>query len=130
MRVVYNTCKLGSFFSLKSGVPLVLQSNVVYQFTCRLDADTIYIGKTIRSLATRAKEHLRPTASRRDTAVTTHLRTCEPCQSATLNDFKVLRNCTTDHECHLFEALLIKRYRPSLNNQLYMNGAGATLKLF
>ena len=89
MRAVYNTCQLGSFFSLKSGVPLALKSNVVYKFTCRLDADTFYIGKTIRSLATRAKEHLRPTESMRDTAVTTHVRTCEPCQSATINDFKV-----------------------------------------
>ena len=34
-----------------------LMANVVYQFTCLRDANSTYIGKTIRHLATRVKEH-------------------------------------------------------------------------
>ena len=40
---VYTSCKVGDFFSLKSSTPLTLVSNVVYKFTCLLDADMTYI---------------------------------------------------------------------------------------
>ena len=37
--------------------PMPLMANVVYQFTCLRDANSTYIGKTVRHLATRVTEH-------------------------------------------------------------------------
>ena len=34
-----------------------LMANVVYQFACLRDANSTYIGKTIRHLATKVREH-------------------------------------------------------------------------
>ena len=48
VNVLYDTCKIGSFFSLKSQPPKALLSNVVYQFKCKHDANLTYLGKTKR----------------------------------------------------------------------------------
>ena len=129
MRGAFKSCKIGEFFSLKSSIPHSLRANVVYKFTCRLDAATFYIGKTKRQLARRVLEHLRP-ADGKDTAVTTHLRSCIPCQSVDVNDFSILRSCSNNGECLGHEALLIKRLKPPLNTQLHESGTETSLKIF
>ena len=42
VNILYDTCKVGSFFSLKSQTPKALMSNVVYKFTCKHDANLTY----------------------------------------------------------------------------------------
>ena len=65
------------FFSLKCRTPLPSLANVVYKFKCLHDANNIYIGKTIRHLATRVKEH---GTSPSNSAVSNHLTSCETCK--------------------------------------------------
>ena len=47
-----------NYFNLKSNIPALLLSNVVYRFSCPCDASLTYIGKSTRHVVTRAKEHL------------------------------------------------------------------------
>ena len=56
IRIVFTSFKVKNYFSLKCRTPLPLLANVVYKFKCLRDANNIYIGKTIRHLATRVKE--------------------------------------------------------------------------
>ena len=55
--IVYKTTKVQEYFSLKSKTPLVLNSNVVYKFTCSHDVNVTYIGTSARHLSIRAGEH-------------------------------------------------------------------------
>ena len=56
----YTSCKVSSFFTLKSTTPHALRARIVYKFTCLKDSDTYYIGKSKRHLITRAMEHITP----------------------------------------------------------------------
>ena len=78
MNVVYKSCKLSSFFSLKDKTPLPLLSKVVYKFSCLRDANFTYIGETTRPLTIRVNEHLNK--KRCTTAVGKHIRNCEECK--------------------------------------------------
>ena len=53
VNIIYDSCKVGSLFSLKSQTPKALLSNVVYKFTCKHDANISYLGKTKRHMITR-----------------------------------------------------------------------------
>ena len=48
----------------------------------------------------------------------------------TLNNFTVLRRCNLDFHTENYEALLIRKYNPSLYRQFYANGASYLLKIF
>ena len=74
IRIVFTSFKVKNYFSLKCRTPLPLLANVVYKFKCLRDANNIYIGKTIRHLATRVKEH---GTSPSPSAVSNHLSSCE-----------------------------------------------------
>ncbi len=75
MKVIYTSFKVKNYFSVKPRTPLPLLANVVYKFKSLCDANNTYIGKTLRHLATRVKEH-----STRPSAVKDHLSSCIPCQ--------------------------------------------------
>ena len=57
VKLVFTTCKLSSFFSLKDRVPFELQSFVVYKFVCN-GCSAMYVGMTCSHLSTRIKQHL------------------------------------------------------------------------
>ena len=129
LRGTFTTCKVGDFFSLKSCVPLAIRSNVVYKFTCLCDTSKFYLGKTKRHLVTRVGEHLGP-QEKSPTAVNAHRSTCVPCQSATFDNFQVLRSCRDDYEVSIHEALMIRKSQPALNKQAPNMGASLLLKEF
>ena len=113
-------------------MPSALASNVIYKYTCSLDANISYIGKTIRHLTTRAQEHT-SAAGEKTTAVCDHIAICDSCQASVradvMSNFTVIRHCTKwDIDFH--EALLIKKFKPVLNIQLFRSGANAVLKIF
>ena len=128
---VYVATKVGDLFSLKSKVPLSLSSDVVYKYTCSLDPSTSYIGKTERHLIVRAREHLDVRGE--GSAVGDHVASCEDCQTAVRSDplcnFTVLRRCNK-YDVEFYEALLIKRFQPILNRQLFRSGSNKVLKIF
>ena len=75
IKVVFSSFKVKNYSSLKCHTPMPLMANVVYQFTCLRDANSTYIGKTIRHLATRVREH---TTS--PSVIKEHLSSCTTCK--------------------------------------------------
>ena len=55
--IVFTSFKFQNYFSLKCRTPLTLLANVVYLSKCSCDTNKIYVGKTMRHLATRIKEN-------------------------------------------------------------------------
>ena len=129
LRTVYTTCKVGDFFSLKAQSPFLLASNVVYRFTCSLDVNTSYIGKTERHLIARVKEHL-DLQGKKQSAVKDHIKDCAACQANTsIDNFTILKHCKNYRDVNVHETFLIRHHKPSLNVQLFNNG-GCLLKIY
>ena len=126
VRVVFTSFKVKNYFSLKCRAPLPLLANVVYKFTCLRDANTTYIGKTIRHLATRVKEH--ETSS---SAVKDHLLSCDSCKcNYSCDNYSIICSGKSDNEISIKEALHIKYSKPVLNRQLYTQGTSFVLNIF
>ena len=75
VRMVFTTCKMKNYFSLKCTTPSPLLANVVYRFQCLSDSNKVYIGKTKRHLTTRVKEHCQVPS-----AIQSHLDNCRVCK--------------------------------------------------
>ena len=127
----YKTMKVSNYFHIKLMTPLGLCSNVVYCYTCPCDAGLTYLGMSSTHLVTRAKEHLDLNQSRKS-AIKDHILDCVKCSSSShsLASFKILRNCKNEYDKKVHEALLIKKFKPKLNRQLYANGCSFLLKVF
>jgi hypothetical protein len=127
VRVIFTTFKVKNYFSLKSCTPLPLMANVVYKFNCLCDTNTTYIGKTMRHLATRVKEH-KTTPS----AIKEHLTTCMICSSqySCSNNFSIIATGKNDFETTIKESLHIRYQQPSLNKQLSTQGNSFILNIF
>ena len=119
IKIVYQTTKIKDSFQLKDPVPKHLQAAIVYEFSCRGDPDTKYIGFTNRTLHERVKEHVRG-----GTAVSDHIANCKECdqKGVTINDFKILKRCRNKYDTSKYEALYIKEKDPALNRQLIKPG--------
>ena len=92
VRCVFNTFKVGQCFSLKSKTPKYLESNVIYKFTCRHDADISYVGKTKRHLVTRVAEHTSSgLKDEGDSAVKKHIVECQHCSQTNLESFEIIK---------------------------------------
>ena len=118
---MYKTFKVGNYFKLKSRTPTPLVCNVVYRFSCPREADLTYVGKSARHLVTIAKEHWSLNSITRKSAVKEHILDCNNCVKSDdiLKPFSILRRCSSDYDTKIHEALLIKKYKPKLNRQLY-----------
>ena len=129
INVYYTTFKTGFYFRLKSSTPLSLMSNVVHKFNCSCDADLSYIGMTTRHLSVRVKEHLH---SKDRSAVGKNIDNCHVCKEKPVgvNNFKIMRACSTEYNIKIPEALLIKKCNPKMNSQLYANGSSFLLNVF
>ena len=126
VKVVFSSFKVKNYFSLKCHTPMPLMANVVYQFTCLRDANSTYIGKTIRHLATRVKEHATSSS-----AIKEHLSSCTTCKdNYSCNSFKVIDSANSDFEVSIKEALHIKHRNPNLNKKLSTQGMSFMLKIF
>ena len=128
---LHKTMKVSNYFHLKSMTPLGLCSNVVYCYTCPCDTGLTYLSMPSRHLVTRAKEHLDLNQSRKS-AIKDHILDCVKCSNSShsLALFKILPNCKYEYDTKVHEALLIKKFKPKLNRQLYANGCSFLLKVF
>ena len=127
IKVVFTTFKVGQCFTLKSGTPKSLLSNVIYKYTCRHDAEVFYVGKTKRHLITRIDEHLSPEGT---SEVTKHISECPYCSQANIDSFEILKKTNSNFDCVISESLLIKKLHPPLNKQLFQSGSFYTLKVY
>ena len=93
-----------------------------------INKNNIYIGKTIRHLATRVKEHgFSPSPS----AVSNHLSSCETCKlNFSCDSFLIIDSGKNDFEVTIKEALHIKFKKPTINRQLYSQGSSFVLNVF
>ena len=85
---------------------------------------------TTRHMNTRVKEHLHLKNTK--SAIHDHIKDCKTCLETEydLNNFQILRHCTTKYETKIQEALLIKKHNPKLNAQLYGGGWSILLNVF
>ena len=130
---IYKTCKVGNYFNLKSNTPVLLLSNVVHRFSCLCDVCLTYISKSTHHLLTRAKEYLN-LGSLVKSKIKEHISECNLCNKkdtdSLIHPFIVIRKCSSDYNCKIHEALIIKKHQPKLNKQLYENGSSFLLQLF
>ena len=130
VKIVYTTFKVKSYFSLKCCSPYYLSTFVVYHFKGIGDScPDNYVGYTIRHLYARAGEHLNLKA-KQSSEIKDHLRHCAGCKNATYKNFDILHRCRSETHCKLFEAFAIKKLRPSLNKQLFAQGASKILHIW
>ena len=128
IRIVFTSFKVKDYFSLKCRTPLPLLANVVYKFKCLRDANNIYIGKTIRHLATRVKEH---GTSPSNSAISNHLTSCETCKlNFSCDSFSIMDSGKNDFEVTIKEALHIKFKKPTIDRQLISQGSSFILNVF
>ena len=127
----FTSSKVSSLFSLKSSTPHALKARVVYKYECLSDSGTYYIGKTKRHLVTRAKEHTTPKESN-ISEIKNHIFGCDDCKNGELseNQFQVIKQCKNDYSARIYEALLIKKFRPKINKQKYSKGESYLLRVF
>ena len=91
-----------------------------------------YIGYTARHLYERCDEEHLNLKKKQQSEVKDHIRNCSCCKQADISyrDFSILRRCQSEVHAKLFEAFLIKRMRPSLNKQLFAQGASKILHIW
>ena len=84
---------------------------------------------TTRHLSVRVREHLH---SKVKSAVGKQIDNCHVCREKPVgvNDFKIMRACSTEYNTKIQETLLIKKCKPKLNSQLYSNGSSFLLNVF
>ena len=108
-----------------------MSSNVVYKFTCKHDAEVSYIGKTKRHLSARIEEHLAlQVKTEGDSQIKKHLSECVHCSGSDIDSFEVVKNTNSSFDVIIYEALLIKKCKPSLNVQLHKSGSFYTCKVY
>ena len=132
VKSAYRTNKVEQYLSLKSPIPPLLKTDLVYRFQCPCDKDVHYIGETERQFFRRILDHITCSTGKTPTAVYEHIVKCDSCAShKNIADcFSILRNCGRQNIL-AEEALCIKRHRPSLNIQLGgFRGARTVTRLF
>ena len=120
--VIFTTRKMKTALpSLKSPIPKLLLSHVVYQITCP-GCQSSYVGQTTRHLTTRIQEH-----SRISSHVGDHLKNC----NTTMEDceIKVIDRTTNAAKLLTLEALHISRRAPSLNQKEEYRARELTLRI-
>ena len=124
-RIVFQTFRVGNYFSLKDRTPLDLMAKVVYQYSCSCDKSLTYIGKTKRHLTVRSKEHFQ-----RESPIRNHIQSCSKCKYSDMSNFNILNSGRTDYEIRIKEALYINNLKPILNRQIPHSGASYFLNVF
>ena len=133
IRIVFSTLKVKSYFVLKCFSPVYLSSNVVYRFNCMSESCTdSYIGYTSRHLYERCDEEHLNFKTKKQSEVKDHVMHCLSCKESKLSFrvFSVLRHCRSETHAKLFEAFCIKRFHPTLNKQLFAQGASKILHIW
>lgn len=93
--------------------------HVVYQYFCSRDGCNTthsYIGYTTCTIANRFKMHTQNCSSIKKHLIQTHSIT-KISTNDLLADVKILKNCSDKRDLVIYEALLIKMHKPSLNSQ-------------
>ena len=126
LRLHYSTTPLAKF-NLKDPLPALLQSNVIYEYTCLCEKR--YIGRTDQRLKDRIEQHVParirkgnitnlPDPNKQSSAIGKHL--CEELKCAEAYDrtrFRVLARARTSFHMCILEAAYISSTKPILCRQ-------------
>ena len=114
INIVFDTCKIGSYFSTKDAVPKCFKSSVIYKFCCQ-ECNSCYVGRTHKYFNTRLNEHLE---TDKLSAIYRHINMNNNCRVINnQGSFSILDYAKTDYELALKEAMHIKWENPNLNGQ-------------
>ena len=109
--------------SLKTTVPKMLLSNVVYKLTCP-GCESSYVGQTVRHVQRRLREHLGNKGTMK-----THFDQCNIKDHDT-SILQILDKCNSLPKLLALEALYIQQIKPNLNTKDEYRSRTLTLKLF
>ena len=112
--MVFDTCKIGSYFSTKDNLLKCFSSSVIYRFICQ-ECNSCYVGRTHKYFDSRREEHL---GKDKSSAIYKHINTNPNCKRKNnQNSFSIIDYAKTDYELALKEAMHIKWLKPDLNGQ-------------
>ena len=113
LQPVFTSTKIETLVKMREEKPPIInQQNVIYKFECGA-CDACYIGYTTRHLHQRIEEHKRPSSS-----IGKHLLFHHNIDTQDLGQqFSILRRCCSKFDCLIFEMLLIREFKPTLNVQ-------------
>ena len=115
-RFIFETFKIGCYFSCKDSVPRSLLSHVVYNFSCA-GCGVCYVGETTRHFEQRVKEHLSTDTS---SAINKHLKENPHCKNSCNNTcFSIIDRAHSRFQLIVKEALYIKIKKPVLNLKVF-----------
>ena len=119
IKPAFRTTKVEQYMSLKSAIPALFKTDVVYEFRCPCDKDIHYIGETNRQFFERILDHVSRSTGATPTAVNNHIVNCTSCSNTNriIECFSILRDCSSA-DVFSEEALCIRQYQPSLNVQM------------
>ena len=102
----------------------------MYKYTCSRDVNVTYVGYSARHLV-RAKKHISDCKSNKS-ETKNHILNCNSCLDENpkfqLDRFSVM--CKNAYEAKIHEALQIKTPNPTINKQIYANGASFLLGVY
>ena len=122
--ILVNSFSLGSMFSYKEKLPMVLKSSVIYKYSCARCASGTYVGSTTRAAYMRISEHrgrsfrtkkLLSVPSK--SAIREHAFKCGPIRD---ENFSIIGQEKSDVHLRMLESIHIHRLHPTLND---MNSA-------
>ena len=127
VNVIWNSPrKLRTLFAFKDKLPMRLRSKILYRYTCNR-CNSIYIGKSKRHFLVRTYEHLGLSLrtgkkytynpnNTNNSAILDHINQSINCNGS-LDNFEIIGKAKNDFFLQIKEALLIKRFKPCLNNK-------------
>ena len=83
------------------------------------------------TIITRAHEHVNLNSIAKS-VIKDHIYCCSHCSKTDLSvsNFEVIKKCNTGFEAKIQEALLIKKFNPPLNSQLYSSSLSYLLNVY
>jgi hypothetical protein len=115
LRLIFvNNATIGSLFPFKDRFSTDMLSHVIYLGTCGCGAK--YVGKTLRLLPTRVKEHRHSLTGVRYSSIAKHV--LDTGHDFDWDNFKILAVNSDDLTLSYLETLIISDLRPSLNEMV------------
>ena len=118
--ITFSTTKI-PVASPKDRLPASSMSSVIYSFRCGCRTAS-YIGRTSRTLAVRAREHIPKwlemgRQGKCSSSISEHLLACNSCPPAPRDQFVIVAQGRHQRLLRIMEALFIKRDQPTLCKQ-------------
>ena len=120
--VLSNKFSIGSLFPFKERLPMMMQSSVIYKFSCAACASGTYVGSTIRAVHMRIADHRgrsfrtgKLISNPMQSAIREHSLKCS--KTISPSDFSILGSDKGEIGLRIMESIYINTQKPSLNDK-------------